>query len=75
LRASLPQEESQNALNEKGLAPEEAAVAAALGREPLHIDDVVLKSRRPLAEVTGILLTLELKRRVKQLPGKYFVRA
>lgn len=75
LRASPPQEESQNVLDEKGLAPEEAAVAAALGREPLHIDDVVLKSRRPLPEVTVILLTLELKRRVKQLPGKYFVRA
>ncbi len=53
----------------------EFALVEQLGHEPLYIDDLVSKVGQPHGEVSGILLKLELKKVVKQLPGKYFVRA
>jgi predicted Rossmann fold nucleotide-binding protein DprA/Smf involved in DNA uptake len=38
------------------------------------IDDIAGKSELPSSVVSSILLQLELKRLVKQLPGKYFVK-
>lgn len=48
---------------------------ALLGGEPLHIDALIAESGLPSSAVSAALLGLELKRLVKQLPGKYFVRA
>lgn len=52
----------------------EQAIVDHLGWEPLYIDDLVDKSGQAHGEVSGILLKLEIKKVVKQLPGKYFVR-
>ncbi len=52
----------------------ELAVVQQLSQQPLYIDELVNKSGQPQGEVSGILLKLELKKLVKQLPGKYFVR-
>ena len=38
------------------------------------IDDIATKSELPSGTVSSVLLRLELKRLVKQLPGKYFVK-
>ena len=38
------------------------------------IDDIAARSELPSAAVSSTLLQLELKRLVKQLPGKYFVK-
>ncbi|MBA3273315.1 MAG: DNA-protecting protein DprA, partial [Chthoniobacterales bacterium] len=38
------------------------------------IDDIATKSDLPSGSVSSTLLRLELKRLVKQLPGKYFVK-
>ena len=38
------------------------------------IDDIATKSELPSGTVSSTLLRLELKRLVKQLPGKYFVK-
>jgi DNA processing protein len=43
--------------------------------EALHIDSIAEKLGISVAEVLGRLLVLELKGAVRQLPGKYFVRA
>jgi len=43
--------------------------------EGCHIDDIAAKAGVPVGEALGQLLLLELKGAVKQLPGKYFVRA
>ncbi len=45
-----------------------------LGDEPCHIDRLIAESRLPSPSVASTLLGLELKRLVRQLPGKYFVR-
>ena len=62
--------ENPKTLKRKGLAPEEAA-AVPPRREPLHIDDVVLKSKSSPSH--RHFADIKLKRR-KTIAGKYFVR-
>jgi DNA processing protein len=58
------------------LSPPETAIVQVLdATEALHIDDLALRLKVTVGEVLGQLLLLELKGIVKQLPGKYFVRA
>ncbi len=53
-----------------------ARVLACLGRqEPADIDRIATDSGLGAAEVSSLLLELELSRKVRQLPGKRFVRA
>ena len=52
----------------------EAVVYKALGREECHIEEVIRSSALQPGEVSVALLSLEMKRLVKQLPGKYFVK-
>lgn len=40
----------------------------------IGIDDVIRKSGLPRSAVSVVLLSLEMKRLVKQLPGKLFVK-
>ncbi len=56
------------------LQPNEQKVHDALGSEELPIDDVIRKSGLPPSAVSVALLGLEMKRLVRQLPGKLFVR-
>jgi DNA processing protein len=66
--------------NETGVLPalelsdNEQKVFATLDHEELTIDDVIRKSSLPSSAVSVALLSLEMKRLVKQLPGKVFVR-
>lgn len=57
------------------LQESDAAVFNLLSHEPLHIDILTRKLARPSAQVMAILLDLELRGLIKQLPGKFFVRA
>ncbi len=57
------------------LTPKEAAVFALLAEAPLHIDDIIVKSALTVGEVSAILLRLELKGAIMQLPGKHFAIA
>ncbi|MCB1232650.1 MAG: DNA-processing protein DprA [Verrucomicrobiae bacterium] len=52
----------------------ERAVLAALGDDELPIDTIIEEASLPSSVVSVTLLKLEMKRRVKQLPGKYFVK-
>jgi len=56
------------------LSPNEQKVYATLDHEELSIDDVIQKSGLPSSAVSVALLGLEMKRLVKQLPGKMFVK-
>jgi DNA processing protein len=49
-------------------------VYLGLGDEPLHVDELVQKSGLTPMEVSAILLHLELRGGVEQLPGMRFVR-
>ena len=66
--------------NETGVLPAlalsepEQKVYAALSQEEVSIDDVIRKSGLPTSAVSVALLSLEMKRLVRQLPGKMFLR-
>src|ERR1700681_1925669 len=56
------------------LSDEERRVYDAIEATETPIDEIATKSNLPSATVSSTLLGLELKRLVKQLPGKYFVK-
>jgi DNA processing protein len=56
------------------LSEEERRIYDAIESTETSIDDITEKTRLPSATVSSTLLHLELKRLVKQLPGKYFVK-
>src|SRR5882672_2389331 len=56
------------------LSDEERRVYESIHATETSIDDIAARSELPSAAVSSTLLQLELKRLVKQLPGKYFVK-
>ena len=56
------------------LTDEEKRVYEAINSAETPIDQIAAKSDLPSGTVSSTLLRLELKRLVKQLPGKYFVK-
>jgi DNA processing protein len=56
------------------LTDNEQKVDDALDHEEISIDDVIRKSGLPSSAVSVALLSLEMKRLIRQLPGKVFVR-
>jgi DNA processing protein len=56
------------------LSEVEQVVLAVMSRDPLHLDDLTERSGLTPAGVAGILLGLELKDVVRQLPGQRYVR-
>jgi DNA processing protein len=50
----------------------ESKVIGALAEETLHIDDIVMRSGLSPSQVLQVLLALELRALVEQLPGKRF---
>jgi len=60
---------------EPQLSREEAAVVGAIGDDPTHIDAVIDGCGLPPQTVASLLMVLELRKVVSQLPGKLFVRS
>jgi DNA processing protein len=56
------------------LSENEKIIFDALGTEELFMDEIIVKTGLPASTVSVALLTLEMKKLVKQLPGKVFVR-
>ena len=56
------------------LSENEQKVFDALDGEPTPIDDVIRKSGLPSSAVSVALLSLEMKRIVRQIPGKLFLK-
>lgn len=54
------------------LTPREAGVYELLARGALHIDDIIVQTELTAAEVSSMLLHLELKGAVMQLPGAHY---
>jgi DNA processing protein len=55
-------------------AGEEATLRLLKPDSPRHIDEIISSSRLTRAELMSALLGLEMKDRIKELPGKMFVR-
>lgn len=56
------------------LGENEQKVYDTLSNEEINIDDAIRKSGLPSSAVSVALLSLEMKRLIRQLPGKLFVR-
>src|SRR6267154_4267819 len=56
------------------LSGEERRIYEAIEATETSIDEITEKTKLPSAAVSSTLLQLELKRLVKQLPGKYFIK-
>jgi DNA processing protein len=56
------------------LGPNEQKIYDVLDHEEISIDDVIRKSGLPSSAVSVALLSLEMKRLIRQLPGKMFVK-
>ncbi len=56
------------------LTENEKLVFEALGADELFIDEIIVKTGLPASAVSVALLTLEMKKLVRQMPGKVFVR-
>ena len=57
-----------------GMKPAEAAVYGAIGTDETPIDRIISKCGLPTPVVSSTLFALELKKVIKQLPGKHYVR-
>lgn len=56
------------------LSSQEAQILALLSTTETHIDAISEITQLPVHVVAGILLTLELRELVQELPGKHFIR-
>jgi len=52
----------------------EQAIYNSLGREPLHVDEIIAETNLPPGAVNAGVMSLRLKGLIKQLPGNLFVR-
>lgn len=55
--------------------PTEAKILAALGKEPIHIDEVVKSSGLDAAQIGSSLTLMEIKGKVRHLGGMHYVLA
>jgi DNA processing protein len=58
---------------EESNSPEERILLRVVDKVPKHIDEIAQEANMPVQHAAAILLELELKGLVSQLPGKYFI--
>ena len=56
------------------LTPDEQTVLSTMDADSIHIDEITRVTQLPIGKVSSILVMLELKGIVQQLPGKQFVK-
>jgi DNA processing protein len=78
--AELPQQYdmfSKSAITEPPalqLNENEQKIMSLLSHEPMHIDLLARQANMPASQLLAVLLDLEFKNAIKQLPGKFFVK-
>jgi DNA processing protein len=55
------------------LLPEEEKIFNALNQEPKHLDVIAAETGLPVQQVSSLLMMLEIRKVVRQLPGKYYI--
>jgi DNA processing protein len=72
LKPTIPAKVEGEATEE--LSAEEEAVLEVLSYDLIHVDEVIINTDLPANQVLGTLMSLEMKGRVIQAPGKMFCR-
>jgi len=57
-----------------GLANQEAILYEAIASGPLDLDEIIEKTHLDITSISSMLLALEMKKLIRQLPGKQFIR-
>ncbi|MEW6325200.1 MAG: DNA-processing protein DprA [Nitrospirota bacterium] len=57
------------------LTAEEQNVLEHLTQEPRHVDELAARSGRPIQQIAALLVAMEIKGGVRQLPGNYYCLA
>lgn len=70
----FPPDQAPSSAKPANLSAEEESIWTALGTETRHIDEIITACGLPTGVVSSNLMRLELKRLVKQLPGRHYVR-
>lgn len=60
--------------NKQSFSAEESLLFNLLSDEPILLDEIVEKTNLSVSNVSGILLRLQLRKLIKQLPGRQFVK-
>lgn len=60
---------------ENKFSPEEKKIVSLIAQAPIHIDDISSGTGLSISETLVKLLELEFKSIIKQLPGKYYIKA
>lgn len=60
--------------NSACLSDSESLLYNLISEQPVLLDEIVEKSGFAISEISGILLNLQLRRLIRQIPGKQFVR-
>jgi len=55
------------------LSPDEQKIVKVLSLEPKYIDNISLETKLSISQVSSLLMMLEVKKVIRQLPGKMFV--
>lgn len=56
------------------LTQDEQCILAFISHQPIHIDEITVRSQLPSGTVSGVLMMLEMKNVIRQSAGKMFVR-
>jgi predicted Rossmann fold nucleotide-binding protein DprA/Smf involved in DNA uptake len=58
----------------KNLAGEEEALYNIISAQPLQLDEIVDKAKMDVIKIADLLLRLQMRRLIKELPGKQFIK-
>ncbi|MFA4983742.1 MAG: DNA-processing protein DprA [Candidatus Omnitrophota bacterium] len=74
-RVCRRQKEGSPEINRDSVDREEALLYNLIPKDPVSLDDIIEKSSFGIPRLSALLLSLEFKRLIRELPGKNFVRA
>lgn len=74
LRERLERRATVSSGSRPQLEGKEAPLYERLSSEPTHIDDLIARTGLPAADIAGLLLAMELKGTIRQLPGHCYIR-
>ncbi|MDP8266131.1 MAG: DNA-processing protein DprA [Candidatus Aceula meridiana] len=74
LKRSVSSQDEENLKDFSGLSDQEREVLKRISSKGIHIDQLALECQITTAKLSAALLSLSLKKRIKQLPGKLFAQ-
>jgi DNA processing protein len=69
----MPKRMTNEAKDYSNLPAEEQKIISVLSLEPMYIDNISIETGLSIPQVSSLLMMLEVKKLVRQLPGKMFV--